>query len=241
LKNCLIHQPIGLGDILFVQGIIKHLIKDGYTVHYPVNDFYYDVVSSYIKVDGLIWHREDGNYPMSECYGHEEQCSVGDDIYLPLTWADCYKRTQPMISKYFYANVPAGDWRNGLTIERNYEREKLLMGMYGISGEFILLNKYYHQPPNSNYREIDINSDLPVYEMSYSRDNMMGFNIFDWIGAIENATEIHTVGTSVAYLVDKYAKTDKLYCYERRLLGQDRTYHEEIHLVHRNPNWIYMD
>jgi hypothetical protein len=240
-KNCLIHQPIGLGDIFFVQGIVRHLINQGYTVHYPVHDFYYDVVSSYIKTDGLIWYRENENYPLSDCYGYEKQVLRGEDMYLPLTWADCYKRTQPMISKYFYADVPVDDWRKGLNIERNYEREKLLMDMYKISGEYVIVNKYYHQPPHSNYRDIDISTDLPVHEMSYEVDNSFGFNLFDWIGAIENASEIHTVGTSVAYLVDKYANTDKLYCYERRLPGQDRTYHEEIHLTHRNPNWIYMD
>lgn len=241
MKNCLIHQPIGLGDILFVQGIVKHLIDDGWTVHYPVNNFYYELVSSYIKMDNLFWYKEGDSFPLADFYGKEEAYKDNDNWYLPLTWADCYSRTQPMISKYFYAGVPVDDWRKGLMIQRNSEREKYLMQKYNMYGDYIIVNEYYHQPPDSNYRNIEVDSNLPIIKMYYKNDIANGFNLFDWIGALENAKEIHTVGTSIAYLVDKYAKTNKIYCYERRMPNQDRTYHEEIHLTHRNPNWVYMD
>jgi len=241
MKNCLIHQPIGLGDILFVQGIVKHLIDDGWTVHYPVHPFYYELVSSYIKLDGLIWYQEGGNYPLSEYYGYEKEYRGQNRWYLPLTWADCYNRTQPMISKYFYANVPVDDWRKGLNIQRNLEREKALIDKYNLHEDFIIINEHYHQPPLSNIRPIDIKSDLNKIKMSYENDFNNGFHLFDWIGALEKAKEIHTVGTSVAYLVDKYCLNNSIYCYERRLINQNRTYHEEIHLTHRNPNWTYRD
>lgn len=242
MKNCLIHQPIGLGDILFIQGIIKHLIDDGWTVHLPVHPFYYDLVSSYIKLDGLVWYKEGyDHYPLEEYYGKEQEYKTNTDWYLPLTWADCYNRTKPMIAKYFYANVPVDDWRKGLNIERNLERELYLIDKYSLHNDFIVVNEYYHQPPNSNYRQINIVSDLPVFRMSYENDLKNGLHLFDWITALEKAKEVHTIGTSVSYLVDKYSLDNRIYCYERRSIVQDRTYHEEIHLTHRNPNWIYMD
>lgn len=242
IKNCLIHQPIGLGDILFVQGIIKHLIDDGWTVHYPVHPFYYDLVSSYIKLDGLLWYKEgEGNYPLLNHYGREQGHKTDTEWYLPLTWADCYSRTKPMISKYFYANVPVGDWRKGLNIERNLERESYLIDKYKLDKDFIIVNKYYNMPELNKQRDISISSSFKIHEMSYAQDKSNGFTLFDWIGALEKAKEVHTVGTSVSYLVDKYCINNNIYCYERRLPGQDRTYHEEIHLVHRNPNWVYRD
>lgn len=240
-KKCLIFQPIGLGDIIWVQPIVKNYISQGYTVYYPVNDFYFDLVNEYIKTDGLVWLRELDSFPMSEYFGNEKAFSIGEDIYVPLDYSDRYERTQPMIAKYFYTNTPAGDWREGFEIERKYDKERQLMDRYGAEGDYIIVNNYYHQPPNSNYKNIEVNSDLPVIKMSYHRDAENGFTLFDWIGALENAKEVHTVGTSVSYLVDKYCLNNKIYCYERRIEGQGRTYHEEIHLVHRNPNWIYMD
>lgn len=240
MKNCLIHQPIGLGDILFVQGIIKHLIDDGWTVHYPVHPFYYDLVSSYIKLDGLIWYEEGGDYPLASHYGHEEDYKTDKEWYLPLTWADCYSRTQPMISKYFYANVPVDDWRKGLNIERNIDKENKLINKYKLYGDYTIVNKSYNFPSLKKEADMDVRSEFKIHQMSYYQDKKNGFNLFDWIGALENAREVHTVGTSTAYLVDKYCLNNKIYCYERRLKGQDRTYHEEIHLTHRNPNWIYM-
>jgi hypothetical protein len=64
--------------------------------------------------------------------------------------------------------------------------------------------------------------------------------LFDWIEAIENASEIHTVETSLCYLVDKYAKTDKLYMYEKRRSEDPPTYYRLTNLVYRNPNWKFM-
>jgi len=241
MKKCLIFQPIGLGDILFVQGIVEHLIKNGYEVHFPVHKFYFSLVKEYIVKNNLIWHNENGKYPLSEHYGKEQEASVGEDIYLPLTFADCYSRTQPMISKYFYMNIPVDDWRKGFDVQRKLDKEKELIKKYNLKGRYIIVNKQFNMPELKKKREINIESNLHIHEMSYEEDLKNGFTLFDWIGALENAEEVHTVGTSVSYLVDKYCINNKIYCYERRLPGQDRTYHEEIHLVHRNPNWIYMD
>jgi hypothetical protein len=240
-KNCLIFQPIGLGDIIWVQPIVNKYIEDGYTVYYPVNDFYFELVKEYIKTDGLIWVRESDDFPMRKYLGHELAAKEGEDIYIPLTYSDCYARTGPMIAKYFYTNTPAGDWRKGFEIKRKLDKEKELIDKYELHGDYIIVNNYYHQPPNSNYKEIVIESDVPIKRMSYTEDKSNGFTLFDWISALENAKQVHTVGTSVSYLVDKYCIDNEIYCYERRMQGQDRTYHEEIHLVHRNPNWIYMD
>lgn len=144
-----------------------------------------------------------------------------------------------MIAKYFYAGVPVDDWRKGLNIKRNYSREQKLIEKYNLNNDYVLINRFYNWPVLNKQIEFNRTFDIKTHFMNGNTDSINGFNIFDWIGAIENAKEIHTVGTSIAYLVDKYAKTDRLYLYERKLNGQDRTYHEEIHLVHRNPNWIY--
>jgi hypothetical protein len=42
-----------------------------------------------------------------------------------------------------------------------------------------------------------------------------GFNLFDWCQVIENAAEIHTVETSICYLIEKMNTTKKLFMYAR--------------------------
>jgi hypothetical protein len=75
--------------------------------------------------------------------------------------------------------------------------------------------------------------------MNIEEDKKNGFNLFDWVGAIELASEIHTVETSFCYLVDKYARTDVLHMYEKRTEKESNTYYANVNLVYRNPNWIY--
>ena len=53
-KTCLIYQPLGLGDIFWVQQIVDTIINDGYTIYYPVGEVYYKIVSKYITKKNLI-------------------------------------------------------------------------------------------------------------------------------------------------------------------------------------------
>ena len=75
--------------------------------------------------------------------------------------------------------------------------------------------------------------------MNIAQDKDNGFHIFDWIMALENAKEIHTVETSLCYLIDKYCLTNDIHMYEKRTSSQPNTYYNNVNLVYRNPNWIY--
>ena len=48
MKNCLINQPAGLGDILWTQKIAWHFYDKGYQIHWPVNKVYLDSVKKHI-------------------------------------------------------------------------------------------------------------------------------------------------------------------------------------------------
>ena len=45
MKKCVIYQPVGLGDILWVQPIVDKYLSEGYEVHFPVSELYYEMVS----------------------------------------------------------------------------------------------------------------------------------------------------------------------------------------------------
>ena len=243
-KNCLIYHHCCLGDLVYTSSIAKHLTDRGYTVYWPTTGGY-KLLNEYIKMDGLIWCPEDGNYPMAEHYGQEESIEFPNgDIYLSLMKEADAMPTKGMwmASRHFWARdklgIEFGDFRRNVKIQRNLEREKKLIETYNLKGDYILVNDIYS---NHLKIKIDIQSDLPIHYMYMSEDMENGFNYFDWILAMQNAKEIHVVESALAYLVDKYCNKNKIYLYERMAIGDEKTerdYFSQVAWVYRNPNWI---
>lgn len=237
-KTCLIYQPLGLGDILWVQPIVDTIISEGYTVYYPVGSVYYDIISSYIKKKNLIWVRESDDFPLKQYYGQINVHQNESELYLPLSYADRYvPKASVMSSKYYFLSIPIKDYRKSFSIKRNYERENKLMQTYGLVDDYIIVNNSFGT--EAQQRDLEISSDLKVHYMSIEQDRKNAFHIFDWIMALENAKEIHTVETSLCYIIDKYCLNNELHMYEKRTSVQSNTYYNNVNLVYRNPNWIY--
>ena len=73
--------------------------------------------------------------------------------------------------------------------------------------------------------------DLPVIDLEI----IDGFSLFDWCKVIENAQEIHTVHTSMPYLIDKLdIKAEKYYMYQ----GIHKTNVEHIPFLNNTPVWV---
>ena len=239
-KICLIYQPLALGDILWVQGIVDHFIEQGYDVVYPVGDVYYDMVSKYINKQGLTWYNASNDYPMKQIAGVTSPLKNDDQMYMPLHAADNYVNAPLMLGKYAYAQLPVpNDYRNHFDIIRDAGREAKLIETYGITPDTIIINECFGSPPDIPIRHaISLDTSSPVHYMSISDDIKNGFCLFDWIGALQIAKAIHTVGTSICYIIDKYCDND-MHIYERRGEGWPRTFHKEIEGVYKNSKWIY--
>jgi len=245
MKNCLIYQPCGLGDIIWLQPMVDKLISDGYKVYYPVIDLYYNMLTEQMPKENLIWLKENENFPMKTFYGTHIPRNDANNLYLPISFANYYlTNCSVMISKYYYMNMPITNWHKNVNIIRNKKREDELIDFYGIDVHkpFALVNMTYGTPPNHVTRNMVMSSDTEqlVY-MSFEKDKEKGFTLFDWIGVIEKANEIHTVETALCYLVDMFAKTDKIFMYEKRRENEQHTYYSLVNLVYRNPNWSYLN
>lgn len=241
MKTCLINQPLGLGDILWVQPIVNHYISNGYRVIYPVGETYYDIISEYIKKDGLEWVRESDDFPLKFLYGMMDKVQIDEDIYLPLTYAQAHNSLSLMIGKFALAELPVTDYRDAYEINRNYEREQSLIDTYGLLNDFIIVNELYGTFPNTKKHEIKLDTNFKIHKMSVQQDIDNGFHVFDWIGALQKAKEVHSVGTSICYMMDKYCTENKIHLYERRTIDEPRTYNKEIEGVYQSPRWIYED
>lgn len=238
-KICLIYQPLGLGDIIWVQPIVDIMISEGYVVYYPVGSVYYDIVSQYIKKKNLIWVRESDDFPLKQYYGSVNFHQTADEFYIPLGYADRYlPNCSVMITKYYFLSIPISDYREHFKLERNYQREQKLIDTYKLYGEYVLVNKSFGTESKDRDIVPEVDSNIKVHTMNIDQDKKNGFHIFDWIGALESALEIHTVETSLCYLIDKYCN-NKLHMYEKRTQEEGNTYYSNVALVYRNPNWIY--
>lgn len=238
-KTCLIYQPVGLGDVLWLQKLVDVVINEGYTVYYPVGDVYYDLIVKYLKKDNLIWVRESDDFPLKQYYGTVNIHQTENELYVPASFADRYlPKCSVMAAKYYFLSIPISDYRKSFDVIRDEERENKLIETYGLTGDYVIVNRAFGTDPDDS-DNFTVDTDKKVHYMNLQQDKSNGFNVFDWIKAFENASEIHTVGTSICYLIDKYCHNNEIHMYQRRHPNQEHTYHNEINLVYKNPNWIY--
>lgn len=243
MKNCLIFQPCGIGDIIWIQPIVDKFINMGYKVYHPVIDLYYDMVANQIKKDNLMWVKESDSFPLKEHYGLEHPHITDNELYIPISHSWKYlKNCSVMIGKYFFTNTPITNWHKNIQILRNFEKENRVFEVYGIdkTKPFTLSNMSYGTPPNSIKRNIAVPVKTNQHiEMSFEVDQKNNIQLFDWIGAIEMASEIFTVETSTCFLADMYAKTETLHMYERKPDNSPPIFYNLTNKIYRNPNWTY--
>jgi hypothetical protein len=242
MKTCLIYQPCGLGDILWIQPIVNALIKQNYTVYFPVVELYHDMLQKHIKKNNLMWVNEKDTFPLKEYYGKESFYKDENNLYIPISFANyMLPNCSNMMSKYYIVGMPISNWHSSFEIDRDHDKEKYVFDTYGLSKDenYCLINESYGTPPNYKQRKIDVNSNIKQIHLSYELNKKNGINLFDCIGLIESAKEIHSVETSVCYLIDKYAKTENIFMYEKRLESENNTFYKGDNRVYRNINWTY--
>jgi len=253
-KQCLMDERYsGLTDIIINVSIAKHLIDRGYVVHWPVySNYNYSLLKEYIKIDGLIWYSiNDDRDKLNTIPYFKDLCDErpiflrksikfpNGDLYLAIM-EDSIRTECPMVmaAKFFWAkeylSIPFVDWRKKVEIKRNLSREKELIKKYNLFGDYALVNNVYSYQFSTEMKLNNINYGK-VHILNHKEDWNNGFKAFDWIGAIENAKEIHAVNSLIACLADKYATSENIYLYDR---GETRKWHQDASFVFRNPNWI---
>ena len=194
-----IYQPGRLGDIIYVMAIAQRLQANGHKVIFPIHEKYKNIAP----------HFPDINFVSSE-----EKIQKPRFI-LPLWYGKQIDKNPDnlMTNKYKMYNLnlsgngildPCNDWRK-VKFKRFQEKEDKLFKEKVKTKRYILRN----ERSNSGKIEIPIKTDLEIVDMD------MSGSLIDWSKIIENAEEIHTVHTSLIYLVDLLKTTTKLFIYKR--------------------------
>jgi len=233
-KICLINQPAGLGDILLCQKIASHYTKMGYDVVWPVVKFY-DYISEYIKNDGVTFYIEDEDFPhKQEFLENQIQITQTDNfVYLPLQHADKIRIDSKtfLYAKYDFCELEPDNWLEYFELVRNKEREQKLIEHFeiDINEPYNVVNKTFATPPNT----ITNSSIVPKNDYKTINMEILGWDrIFDWMGVLENAKEIHTVDTSLTLILAKQ-ELENVHIYERT--NAYANYSEP------NPNYVHKD
>lgn len=205
-KLCVI-QPHGLGDIIFCQTLVRSL---GY------KDIVWPVVDNYI---------EDCNraYPDINFISHATSpvplTAKTDGIQagfrtLPIRWSDSLQRVpykDVMRAKYDMYGMKWKDWKDGAMWVRDNERERSLFRELGLRRgmKYTVANTQFGWRMEKRAK-VSVSGSHKIVELRA----IEGYSLFDWAMVLEQATEIHTVSTSILFILD-LLQTGKVHVYLR--------------------------
>lgn len=228
-------QSFGLGDFIFEMTLIREFIKEGYKVIWGVKEQF---------VEGLNRAYPDVTFVSENLlnidYNNKRDYEENGVRYLPLRWTDSlcgvpYKFC--MKSKYQFFNRDWEDWNTNAQYERDFKKEHdLFLRVLGLKvGEkFNLINTRF-TTQEVGIVPIQVNNGLRNIEMS----TIEGFSLFDWSLVIEYAETIHTVSTSIIYILELLELADKeVHIYVRRPNEQN---HQNYEYILRRHNYILHD
>lgn len=204
----IINQPFGIGDILFLSPLIKQL--DIEHAVWPIVDHYY-WVNDYIKIDNLSFVKQSTFNPLY--YADYNEIPLQHAHYLVPEAQDC------MQAKYMLLNADPESWR-ALTFNRNKEKENQLKQYLNINinDKFIFANNNFAGPEYNYKVDIKPQTDLKIIYQEYIK----GFTLLDWCGVLEQAEEIHTVSTSLFFVIEALnLEKTPLHLYPRKPLDKD--------------------
>jgi hypothetical protein len=204
----IINQPFGIGDILFLSPLVANL--DVEHAVWPVVDHYY-WIKDYINIDNLTFIKSSEFIPSN----YEEYTVI------PLQYAHSLvpQAEDCMQAKYMLLEADPKLWRT-LSFNRNQEKENKLKQYLNISSDdkFIFINNHF-AGPEFNYKvDINLKTDLRIIHQEYIED----FTLLDWCGVLEQAKEIHTVSTSLFFVIEALnLEKTSLHLYPRKPLDKD--------------------
>jgi hypothetical protein len=227
----IINQFFGLGDILFCIPMARDFIARGHKVLWPVEPQYVNINKHFPEITFVDKSLLQINYELKE-----DRLGNGFMV-LPVRWTHTMHKVGMdlcMKIKYDHLKMDWKMWRE-LSWKRDEKAEDILFRKLGLrEGEKYCLVNQFFQTDNRGNCKIMPPEGMRVIQMS----SMEGFTLMDWGKVIENAAEIHTVSTSIIYMLEVMDKvTQPVHLYIRRPAEKDHSYYD--YLLEKK-NYIYM-
>lgn len=207
----IIDQPASIGDILFIEPIVKSMVAIWQHPVLPVRDHLY-FLGSYldIPIDKLskyspdFLHEQPNNCILN--LRHANQIMRNH----PLHYHDDYENCMP--DKYTMAGLPLHIWTS-LNINFNYKKGIQLYKELGLKeGEKYILINNHSQAGTLN---IKVQTKYKVVKMEFISD----YNVLDWWYVMLKAQENHHVSTCTFFIfqaiANQYILDSKIFIYPR--------------------------
>jgi glycosyltransferase involved in cell wall biosynthesis len=213
-KLCVL-QPHGIGDVIFCQTLIR-TFKD-YDITWPVqSQFIEGLQRAYPDIDWI----PDNESPVPLTL--KTDCQYKEYRVIPIRWSNEILRVpyhKVMRAKYEMYKMPYQDWKRDVIWKRDADKENELFKLLNLKpNEYVLKNVTFMS--NANQK---IQIDIKGIEMKV----IPGFSLFDWAKVFENAKEIHTVSTSILYILD-LLDTCQVNVYVRQPIERDHSFYNYI-------------
>ena len=213
-KQTIIINQFGLlGDILFVIPIVEELQKKQYNVIFPIMPTFLSIAKHFPHINFI-----DVDKSKIDLY-NKRFVKQNNTLIFPIRFSDTslykgnrentMKNKYVMAEKYFNLKFPDKVWST-LKWKRFKNKEQSLFEELGLKeGEkYNLINNNF-----SENESIDIKVDNEYKNIYVSIKN--GYSLLDWSKVIEEAETIHTVSTSITYVIEALktkAKEFHIYC-----------------------------
>lgn len=194
--NRIVSQMHGLGDILFLVPLIRKWQSQGDHIIWPICREYLNIKKNFPDIQFVDMHSMKVNYDCRVRFAWKEY------FVEPLRWADLHKGPPAncMRAKYDMYGEDFMMWRQ-LTWKRdNYAEDTLYNTVVprGAERYNLISNRFGGLEQGQFTVPIKVDNELPCVHLRY----IDGFNMLDWAKVIENATNIHTVGSSINYIME---------------------------------------
>lgn len=213
-KVCLIYQPCGGGDILFLLKAADYYYKKGYQIVWPVVHEYACFIDYLPWIDFISWGDVEKKlthadrlpdhiqFPYKEAYDPYAPCIFSDNFIYINGFLPPVGQIMPF--KYTSAKVSPENWQDFVYWNRHTVRENELFSQLGLidNDDYVFINKNYQLRPYVRRHE-SISSDPSFYGKKVIEMSIIpGYSIFDWVKVIERASSIHMIETSLCYLME---------------------------------------
>lgn len=177
--------------------MIHHFAKQGYSIEWVVMDeFVLAFQYAYPSINFFPVSSVPKSYMENRNIG-----MVNGKLNIPIRFADSIMKvpyTECMKAKYMMYNLDWRNWKDNAIYQRNEAKENVLYHYLNPDNEpYNLVNNIFGS--QSQLRtNITVNNDFQNIDMK----TIAGYSLFDWSLLIERATNIHTVSTSIIYLLE---------------------------------------
>jgi hypothetical protein len=207
-KKCIVNQFAGLGDILFIEPIMRYYFQMGYRIILPIIKTYLNIQPHFPYIEMVDMSLFKINYENKQFIDTDEALIIPLRFSREFFKGSTYNDT--MRNKYLMVNMDYNEWKSLTWLRHRYKEENLKKILNINNGDkYNLINENYSR---ALHRNIEINNGYKNIIMRF----IDGYSLLDWSGVIESATTIHTVDTSLMYLLEILElSTDDVHVYSR--------------------------